>query len=107
MVGSAPSVLASLSRRLARSLGRCHLSAGPRAALHLVRSCATVDRLDGLTITLPDGAWFNLRPSNTESLLRLNLNLNLQVLNLWWPMRQPFKRAQAGQMMLFSPCVTC
>jgi len=73
MVGSAPTGLASLSRRLARSLGRCHLPAGPRAALHLVRSCATVDRLDGLTITLPDGAWFNLRPSNTESLLRLNV----------------------------------
>ncbi|WP_370452782.1 hypothetical protein [Kribbella sp. VKM Ac-2568] len=26
-----------------------------------------------MTITLPDGAWFNLRPSNTESLLRLNV----------------------------------
>ncbi|HET9093184.1 MAG TPA: phosphomannomutase/phosphoglucomutase [Acidimicrobiales bacterium] len=33
---------------------------------------ATLDRLDGLTIDL--GAWwFNLRPSNTEPLLRLNL----------------------------------
>ena len=29
--------------------------------------------LDGLTITLPGGAWFNLRPSNTEPLLRLNI----------------------------------
>ena len=27
---------------------------------------------DGLTVTLPDG-WFNLRPSNTEPLLRLNV----------------------------------
>jgi phosphomannomutase len=34
---------------------------------------ATADHLDGLTITLPDGAWFNLRPSNTEPLLRLNV----------------------------------
>jgi phosphomannomutase len=33
----------------------------------------TVDELDGLTITLPDGAWFNLRASNTEPLLRLNV----------------------------------
>ena len=33
---------------------------------------ATVDRLDGLTVQL-DGWWFNLRPSNTEPLLRLNL----------------------------------
>jgi phosphomannomutase len=29
------------------------------------------DELDGLTIT-GDGWWFNLRPSNTEPLLRLN-----------------------------------
>jgi phosphomannomutase len=32
-----------------------------------------VDELDGLTVILPDGAWFNLRPSNTEPLLRLNV----------------------------------
>ena len=32
---------------------------------------ATIDRLDGLTIELGD-RWFNLRPSNTEPLLRLN-----------------------------------
>jgi phosphomannomutase len=30
------------------------------------------DRLDGLTVTFPDW-WFHLRPSNTEALLRLNL----------------------------------
>lgn len=30
------------------------------------------DRLDGLTVEC-DGWWFNLRPSNTEPLLRLNL----------------------------------
>jgi phosphomannomutase len=34
---------------------------------------ATVDELDGLTITRPDGSWFNVRPSNTEPLLRLNV----------------------------------
>jgi phosphomannomutase len=34
---------------------------------------AEIDRLDGMTITFPDGAWFNLRPSNTEPLLRLNV----------------------------------
>jgi phosphomannomutase len=33
----------------------------------------SVDELDGLTVTLPDGAWFNLRASNTEPLLRLNV----------------------------------
>jgi phosphomannomutase len=31
------------------------------------------DELDGLTVQLPDGAWFNLRASNTEPLLRLNV----------------------------------
>jgi len=30
------------------------------------------DRLDGLTVNLGDW-WFNLRPSNTEPLLRLNV----------------------------------
>jgi phosphomannomutase len=33
----------------------------------------SVDELDGLTVELPDGAWFNLRASNTEPLLRLNV----------------------------------
>jgi phosphomannomutase len=33
---------------------------------------AQLDRLDGLTVDLGDW-WFNLRPSNTEPLLRLNL----------------------------------
>ncbi|GAB3457045.1 phosphomannomutase/phosphoglucomutase [Streptomonospora sediminis] len=34
---------------------------------------AGIDHLDGLTITLADGSWFNLRASNTEPLLRLNV----------------------------------
>ncbi len=33
---------------------------------------AAVDRLDGVTVDLGDW-WFNVRPSNTEPLLRLNL----------------------------------
>jgi phosphomannomutase len=33
---------------------------------------AVVDRLDGLTVTTPQW-WFNVRPSNTEPLLRLNV----------------------------------
>ncbi|HMT48991.1 phosphomannomutase/phosphoglucomutase [Dietzia sp. UBA5065] len=32
----------------------------------------SVDRLDGVTVDLGGGAWFNLRASNTEPLLRLN-----------------------------------
>jgi phosphomannomutase len=37
------------------------------------RPGVTADRLDGLTIDFGDGGWFNLRPSNTEPLLRLNV----------------------------------
>ncbi|GDY31311.1 phosphomannomutase/phosphoglucomutase [Gandjariella thermophila] len=37
------------------------------------REGVQVDELDGLTVELPDGSWFNLRPSNTEPLLRLNI----------------------------------
>ncbi|HSH31525.1 MAG TPA: hypothetical protein VK963_02550 [Candidatus Saccharimonadales bacterium] len=33
------------------------------------------DRLDGLTVNYPDW-WFNVRPSNTEPLLRLNVEAN-------------------------------
>jgi phosphomannomutase len=32
-----------------------------------------LDQLDGVTVDLSDGAWFNLRSSNTEPLLRLNV----------------------------------
>ncbi len=37
------------------------------------RDGAEIDELDGLTVQLPGGGWFNLRPSNTEPLLRLNV----------------------------------
>ena len=37
------------------------------------RPGAEIDRLDGLTVSFPDGSWFNLRASNTEPLLRLNV----------------------------------
>lgn len=33
----------------------------------------SLDHLDGVTVDLGDGAWFNLRTSNTEPLLRLNV----------------------------------
>ncbi len=32
-----------------------------------------IDHLDGVTVDLGDGAWFNVRMSNTEPLLRLNV----------------------------------
>ena len=36
-----------------------------------------IDELDGLTVTA-DSWWFNLRPSNTEPLLRLNVEANTE-----------------------------
>ncbi|HEY3736331.1 MAG TPA: phosphomannomutase/phosphoglucomutase [Jatrophihabitans sp.] len=43
---------------------------GPRAA--------SIDELDGLTIEFPEGGWFNVRASNTEPLLRLNVEAKTQ-----------------------------
>ena len=46
----------------------------PTAAIRAVESAfsgASLDQLDGLTVDLGD-SWFNVRPSNTEPLLRLN-----------------------------------
>ena len=42
------------------------------AAIELEFAGEKTDRLDGLTVYLGD-SWFNLRPSNTEPLLRLNV----------------------------------
>ena len=49
--------------------------ADPQAVIEQVATAygdADQDRLDGLTVDCGDW-WFNLRPSNTEPLLRLNL----------------------------------
>lgn len=49
--------------------------ADPLAVIEVVAAAypdAHQDRLDGLTVDRGDW-WFNLRPSNTEPLLRLNL----------------------------------
>ena len=43
--------------------------------LYSEREGAKIDHLDGLTVDLGDW-WFNLRPSNTEPLLRLNVEAN-------------------------------
>jgi phosphomannomutase len=37
------------------------------------RAGVVIDTLDGLTVDLGTGSWVNLRPSNTEPLLRLNV----------------------------------
>lgn len=36
------------------------------------------DTLDGLTVTIDDSTWFNVRPSNTEPVLRLNAEAKTQ-----------------------------
>jgi phosphomannomutase len=41
------------------------------------RPGVTTDELDGLTVTAPDW-WFNIRPSNTEPLLRLNVEADTE-----------------------------
>lgn len=38
----------------------------------------TPDRLDGITLDFGNGAWLNARPSNTEPLLRLNVEAKTQ-----------------------------
>jgi phosphomannomutase len=43
------------------------------AAVRAAFPAAEFDELDGLTVRLGDGSWFNLRASNTEPLLRLNV----------------------------------
>ncbi|GGL90032.1 MULTISPECIES: phosphomannomutase/phosphoglucomutase [Micromonospora] len=47
--------------------------AGKVAEVRAAYPEAEADELDGLTLRFPDGAWFNLRASNTEPLLRLNV----------------------------------
>lgn len=47
-----------------------------RSALSAVErhfEASNTDRLDGFTVRFEDGAWFNLRASNTEPLVRLNV----------------------------------
>ncbi|MGC4755828.1 phosphomannomutase/phosphoglucomutase [Micromonospora trifolii] len=47
--------------------------AGAVAEVRAAYPDAVADEMDGLTLRFPDGAWFNLRASNTEPLLRLNV----------------------------------
>ena len=48
-------------------------AAGTLSALRERYADLEQDELDGLTITSPEGWWANVRPSNTEPLLRLNV----------------------------------
>ena len=48
------------------------------AELQAAYAGSAQDELDGLTVDLGDGAWFNVRASNTEPLLRLNVEAPLE-----------------------------
>ncbi|NIK61314.1 phosphomannomutase/phosphoglucomutase [Kribbella shirazensis] len=80
-VGRTDVPMSKLTAGLARYVasGELNLTVGDSgAALRMVEGRfvadgATADHLDGLTVSLPGRAWFNLRPSNTEPLLRLNV----------------------------------
>jgi phosphomannomutase len=50
-----------------------HDAAAKVAEVRAAYPDAEFDELDGMTVKLSDGAWFNLRSSNTEPLLRLNV----------------------------------
>ncbi|MHB8340938.1 MAG: phosphomannomutase/phosphoglucomutase, partial [Mycobacteriales bacterium] len=81
-LGEQPRPLSELLARYARYAESGEINstvADTRAALTQVqahfeeRPDVTLDWLDGLTVDLGGGVWFNLRPSNTEPLLRLNV----------------------------------
>jgi len=80
-LGSQPGPLSALLAEYSRYVasGEINTEVSDQAAVMAAvrkafadRPGITVDELDGLTVTGP-GWWFNLRPSNTEPLLRLNV----------------------------------
>jgi phosphomannomutase len=78
MLGATDQPLSELRRPFDRYVASGEINstvADPHAVIDRVAAefaDATQDRLDGLTVDVGDW-WFNLRPSNTEPLLRLNL----------------------------------
>jgi phosphomannomutase len=80
-LGEQESSLAELTAQFTRyaSSGEINSTvADPGARMAAVRAqfadrTVATDELDGLTVELADGAWFNVRASNTEPLLRLNV----------------------------------
>jgi phosphomannomutase len=80
-LGSQPGPLSELTSRYVRYVASGEINTkvdDVPATLDAVEAAwkrpgVTTDRLDGLTVDLGDGRWFNFRPSNTEPLLRLNV----------------------------------
>ncbi len=80
-LGEQPGTLADLTAEFSRyhASGEINSTVDDQVArVEAVRAAfagraTEIDELDGLTIQLPDGTWFNIRASNTEPLLRLNV----------------------------------
>ena len=80
-LGEQPGPLAELTSEYERYAGSGEINstvddqAARVAAVqaHFAERTAATDDLDGLTVELADGSWFNVRASNTEPLLRLNV----------------------------------
>jgi phosphomannomutase len=80
-LGEQPTTLAELTAEFSRYVasGEINSTVDDQAGrVDAVRAAfaeraASIDELDGLTVELPDGTWFNVRASNTEPLLRLNV----------------------------------
>jgi phosphomannomutase len=80
-LGEQPGTLAELTQPYQRYTGSGEINstvADQAARIAAVRTAfadrtTSVDELDGVTIELSDGTWFNVRASNTEPLLRLNV----------------------------------
>jgi phosphomannomutase len=80
-LGEQQRTLAELTREFSRYVASGEINstvddqAGRVAAVRaaFAERASDIDELDGLTVQLPDGTWFNVRASNTEPLLRLNV----------------------------------
>ena len=70
-------LMASYQRYAASGEINFRVTDAPTCVALVVKSFAaqtvSTDQMDGVTVDLGDGAWFNLRTSNTEPLLRLNV----------------------------------
>jgi phosphomannomutase len=71
---SVSELIQSLSTRVRSGEINSHVSDAPAkmAAIERHYADAQIDHLDGITVSYPTW-WFNVRPSNTEPLLRLNV----------------------------------
>lgn len=85
-LGSQPSPLSKILKKYQRYFSSGEINStvsDPEAILgrvetkYAIKPGVAVDHLDGLTVSA-DAWWFNLRPSNTEPLLRLNVEAKTQ-----------------------------